>query len=235
MACRSLRAVSRVPWRNSLKKIVDFNVPFYIYIFFLSVCCQKSCINLGQWPVVLRVWAHIMKITPSAYFKPAYSSLFWRIIHPVLLESINWNYNNAKWPSVFCFLWSFIYIKHMWLWLANSTCDLLPYSPLKKKKKGGGGVKPGSPKTTLVKPFEMAGQWVVTCRYCPLAHLCWWSQMFSVSRLCSLLDSLHLPLSYNPQTVSSVCSSVSLEKHQVPLPSIHHLKEEFFDSLSDML
>lgn len=34
---------------------------------------------------------------------------------------------------MFCFLWSFLYIKRMWLCLANSACDLL--IPYKKEEK----------------------------------------------------------------------------------------------------
>lgn len=51
MADRQLRAISKVPWRHSLKKKDDDR---FWWVFFLPVCCQKSCIDLGWWPVALR-------------------------------------------------------------------------------------------------------------------------------------------------------------------------------------
>lgn len=110
------------------KMMMDFDG-----VLFLPVCCQESCVDLGWWPVNLIY-------TESVYYEDHTKCIvsacififFWRVIHPVLLESINCNYNNAKWPSVFCFSWSFRYIKHMWLW---TTVLLIYLFHTKKEEK----------------------------------------------------------------------------------------------------
>lgn len=153
MADRRLRAISKVPWRHSLKKRWWWILMgFFSYLF--AAKRKELCRSWLMACSSQRDWERILWRSHQVHSLSLHIHLFFLCaLHPVLLESINWNYNNAKWPSVFCFLRSFMYIKHMWLWLANSACDLL--TPYKKEEE----MMARLPQEDFTKAFWMSGHW----------------------------------------------------------------------------
>lgn len=200
------------------------SLPEELYRFWLTDCSAQE-----EWENMIRRLhqVHILSLPLHLFF-----FFFLCIIHPVFLEFINWNYNSAKWPSVYCFLWSVVYIKHVWLWLANSICDLIIlwwwwgffvlFCFLNEERWSG------CPKKILVKTLK----WLVT-EWLPVD--CHFSLPLVGSGLDALSGFVYLWTCYiHPcvmtlkQSTQSVCFWTSLEKLQVSLSSVHHLMEGIY-------
>lgn len=165
---------------------------------------------------------------------------FWCIIHPVFLEFINWNYNSAKWPSVYCFLWSVVYIKHVWLWLANSICDLIIlwwwwgffvlFCFLNEERWSG------CPKKILVKTLKwLVTEWLPVD--CAVSHFHWWDQVWMHSVALSTFGHVTFtPVLWPWNSLRSLYAFELVLRNFKFLcqVSIISWKAIIFDSLSDM-